>query len=803
MSARPPRMRFCSRLLDPEDACRCSPHARWKRRDPPGTSPERNRQKEPSNSFKFSKAARSRGVRPFLSECSVEAPLSTKQRTTDRCPFRQAQLRAVRPSLSTRSSAAPNTEQKHKKSGHHERRAALFINQIEISSMRHQQIHHLQHTHQSRSQFHLRHTESLRGNGSDNITAAAPLCGSPETQQSPEPTAAYRPPASPVRPPHTALSREESTAHVNNILGITAVNLRTLRVLLVPLGQLQEIRHNLKENRTLFHVFLMIQPHSPARLFHIFVSHTFDQKVLQQVISHLGVTHASSCYESLLDGDALVEASLQPPPSSVLDPGGRRALVLEPGFRNKSRYDPHVPCSGGVAQWSDSALRWSVHTGAELQQQVYHVRRAQVSMNTQHRSIAQNLCMMIHIRPTQHQQPGHLREKEKPGVTEELGLLSLLPPDEPLSERGMNEHARPVPSLHQKHRQVLHPLLEVVPVQRTSYRPRIDGLVPALDQVKGELQIKERALTEGFEVSTELPEAAVVHPSIERDVVLDLWAAVDAVEDKPLQIIIDGLVLLQGIQGDLLEWQGLSNLLKGRRRGEVLKFVFEVKQELQNNINKLVDESVIGFKSCHISCLCASIDHPLTDPALIPSLHPSIHPTNHLSVHPSIHPTNHLSVHPSIHPTNHLSVHPSIQPTNQPTIYLFIHPSNQPSICPSIHPSNQPSICSSIHPTNHLSVHPSNHPTSHLPVHPSNHATNHLPVHPSIHPSIQPTIYLSIHPTSHSIYPSIHPSITCSDVLTVTTSLSQTGKLLMVLQRKETMAIDEDDEIFLWRDLPL
>lgn len=75
----------------------------------------------------------------------------------------------------------------------------------------------------------------------------------------------------------------------------------------------------------------------------------------------------------------------------------------------------------------------------------------------------------------------------RPGITEELGLLSLLSPYEPFSKGRVHEHARPVPSLHQEHRQVLHPLLEVVPFQRALHRSAVDGLVDLLvgERVQG------------------------------------------------------------------------------------------------------------------------------------------------------------------------------------------------------------------------------------------------------------------------------------------------------------------------------
>ncbi len=208
----------------------------------------------------------------------------------------------------------------------------------------------------------------------------------------------------------------------------------------------------------------------------------------------------------------------------------------------------------------------------------------------------------------------------RPGIAEELGLLSFFSPYEPLSKGRVHEHTRPVPSLDQEHRQVLHPLLEVVPVQRALDRAAVDGLVDllvgermqwsqghveqrqgsvegrlreeahvtlqevhlgqtdrhhlvvgalehqiaALDQVEGQLQVEQGALAEGLEVGAELAEAGVVHLAVEGDVVLDLCAAVDAVKDVALQVVVDGVVLLQSVQRDLMEGQRFGDVLQRR-----------------------------------------------------------------------------------------------------------------------------------------------------------------------------------------------------------------------------------------------
>lgn len=62
-------------------------------------------------------------------------------------------------------------------------------------------------------------------------------------------------------------------------------------------------------------------------------------------------------------------------------------------------------------------------------------------------------------------------------------------------------------------------------------------------------------------MGAELAEGGVVHLAVERDVVLDLGAAVDAVQDVALQVLVDGVVLLQAVQGDAVERQRAGDFL--------------------------------------------------------------------------------------------------------------------------------------------------------------------------------------------------------------------------------------------------
>lgn len=65
-------------------------------------------------------------------------------------------------------------------------------------------------------------------------------------------------------------------------------------------------------------------------------------------------------------------------------------------------------------------------------------------------------------------------------------------------------------------------------------------------------------------MGAELPEGGVVHLAIEGDVVLNLRAAVDAVQDVALQVLVYGVILLQAVQRDAVERQRVGDLLKSQ-----------------------------------------------------------------------------------------------------------------------------------------------------------------------------------------------------------------------------------------------
>ena len=71
---------------------------------------------------------------------------------------------------------------------------------------------------------------------------------------------------------------------------------------------------------------------------------------------------------------------------------------------NKSQ----VSCSSREAQWVHAIFRHHVHTSAELEQQGSNFLVPKVALDAKHRSIVQDLCAVIHISPTKHQQTAHL-----------------------------------------------------------------------------------------------------------------------------------------------------------------------------------------------------------------------------------------------------------------------------------------------------------------------------------------------------------------------------------------------------------
>lgn len=91
-----------------------------------------------------------------------------------------------------------------------------------------------------------------------------------------------------------------------------------------------------------------------------------------------------------------------------------------------------------------------------------------------------------------------------------------------------------------------------------------ENQVALLNEVKGELEVQIGALAQGLQVCAELPKGGVVHLPIEGDVVLDLRAAVDAVQDVALQVLVDGVVLFQAVQRDAVERQRVGDLLRGQ-----------------------------------------------------------------------------------------------------------------------------------------------------------------------------------------------------------------------------------------------
>lgn len=76
-------------------------------------------------------------------------------------------------------------------------------------------------------------------------------------------------------------------------------------------------------------------------------------------------------------------------------------------------------------------------------------------------------------------------------------------------------------------------------------------------------------MAQGLEVRTEFAKRRVVHFAVERDVVLDLRAAVYPMKDICLQVLVYSFILFQSIQKYSVEGQQLNYFLqrKDKRKG--------------------------------------------------------------------------------------------------------------------------------------------------------------------------------------------------------------------------------------------
>lgn len=77
-------------------------------------------------------------------------------------------------------------------------------------------------------------------------------------------------------------------------------------------------------------------------------------------------------------------------------------------------------------------------------------------------------------------------------------------------------------------------------------------------------------MAQGLEVRTEFAKCGVVHFAVERDVVLDLRAAVYPMKDVCLQVLVDGFILLQSIQKYSVEGQQLNYFLQRKKERKML-----------------------------------------------------------------------------------------------------------------------------------------------------------------------------------------------------------------------------------------
>lgn len=88
-------------------------------------------------------------------------------------------------------------------------------------------------------------------------------------------------------------------------------------------------------------------------------------------------------------------------------------------------------------------------------------------------------------------------------------------------------------------------------------------------------------------MSAKFGEGGVVQLAIQRHVVLNLLAGVQAVQDVTLQVSVDGVALIQAVQRDPMKLQLLSDVLtekKKEKRGRGLNVVCVMLTTLQSEI---------------------------------------------------------------------------------------------------------------------------------------------------------------------------------------------------------------------------
>lgn len=73
-------------------------------------------------------------------------------------------------------------------------------------------------------------------------------------------------------------------------------------------------------------------------------------------------------------------------------------------------------------------------------------------------------------------------------------------------------------------------------------------------------------MAQSLEVRTELAKRSVVHFAIQRDVVLDLRAAVYPMKDVRLQVLVYGFILFQSVQKYSMEGQQLNYFLQRKKK---------------------------------------------------------------------------------------------------------------------------------------------------------------------------------------------------------------------------------------------
>lgn len=88
-------------------------------------------------------------------------------------------------------------------------------------------------------------------------------------------------------------------------------------------------------------------------------------------------------------------------------PPGKAAAYPRP-LLDQQAHQLHVAGSGRVTEGGHAVLRHAVQAGTELQEQSDHLLMAKVRLDAQDRGVIQHFRPVVHVGPSQNQEPAHL-----------------------------------------------------------------------------------------------------------------------------------------------------------------------------------------------------------------------------------------------------------------------------------------------------------------------------------------------------------------------------------------------------------